>query len=98
MRGTNREPIVVDNPDESRFEIATPAGLGVLEYRRSGNRLTLIHTEVPKADRERGLATRLVEAAFLHAREQGLTIVPHCPFVRAYVERHPEVLPLVEAP
>ena len=94
MPGMN--PAVVDNPGESRFELETDAGLAVLDYRRSGDQLALIHTEVPPRVRERGLGTRLVEAAFLEAREKGLRIVPHCPFVRAYVEEHPEVAGLVE--
>jgi predicted GNAT family acetyltransferase len=93
---TSTDPSVVDNPGESRFELETDAGPAVLEYRRSGDRLALIHTEVPPAVRERGLGTRLVEAAFLEAREKGLRIVPHCPFVRDYVAKHPEVAGLVE--
>lgn len=86
---------VVDNPSESRFETETSAGLAVLEYSRSGKRLMLEHTEVPRAVRERGIGSRLVAAAFGQAREQGLEVIPYCPFVRAYVERHPEVRPLV---
>jgi predicted GNAT family acetyltransferase len=89
-------PHVIDNPAESRFELETDAGLAVLEYRRSGNRLALIHTEVPPRVRERGLGTRLVEAAFLEAREKGAKVVPRCPFVRAYVQKHPEVAGLVQ--
>lgn len=87
---------VVDNPEESRFETETSAGTAVLEYSRSGKRLILEHTEVPKAARERGTGSRLVAAAFQLAREQGLKIVPWCPFVRTYIERHPEVRELVE--
>lgn len=89
---------VIDNREESRFETPTSAGIAVLEYTRSGNRLSLNHTEVPKAAREHGVATRLAETAFRHAREQGLTVVPRCPFVRSYVEHHPEVRDLIESP
>ena len=87
---------VVHNPEKSRFETKTPHGIGVLDYERSGRRLTLNHTEVPEADRERGIGTRLVEAALQEARDQGLTVVPRCPFVRSYVEQHPEVSGLIE--
>ncbi|HET9325437.1 MAG TPA: GNAT family N-acetyltransferase [Candidatus Eisenbacteria bacterium] len=88
-------PPVVDNPHKSRFETMTPHGIGVLVYERSGGRLSLNHTEVPEADRDRGIGTRLVEAAFQEARDRGLTVVPRCPFVRAYVEQHPEVSALI---
>jgi uncharacterized protein len=94
--GTPPSPPVVDNPAENRFETPTSAGLAVLEYSRSGKFLALEHTEVPRAARERGTGSRLVEAAFAQARERDLKIIPYCPFVRAYVERHPEVLPWVE--
>ena len=97
LKPTTPSP-VVDNPGENRFETSTSAGLAVLEYSRSGNLLALQHTEVPKSARERGTGGRLVEAAFRQAREQGLKVVPYCPFVRAYVERHPELSELVEEP
>jgi hypothetical protein len=89
-------PPVIDNPEVSRFETMTSGGIAVLEYERSGNRLKLVHTEVPKAARERGTGSRLVEAAFEHARAHGLRIIPYCPFVSAYLERHPELRPLVD--
>jgi|SRR6185369_9735625 len=89
---------VVDNVAESRFETQTSAGTAVLEYKRSEGHLALNHTEVPPAARERGVGSRLVEAAFAQARERGLKVTPYCPFVRRYLERHPEVKPLVEMP
>ena len=90
------DPPVVDDRAENRFELRTPAGLAVLAYLRSDGRLVLLHTEVPPAAREEGLGSRLVETAFLAAREQGLKVVPVCPFVRAWIEEHPEVAGLVE--
>jgi predicted GNAT family acetyltransferase len=84
-------PTVIDNLRESRFELETPSGPAVLEYRRNGKHLSLVHTEVPEAERRRGIATRLVEGVFLMARKEDLKLVPVCPFVRAWVERHPEV-------
>ncbi|TMQ71929.1 MAG: N-acetyltransferase [Candidatus Eisenbacteria bacterium] len=93
-----REHPVIDHPELSRFETETSAGLAVLEYLLSGERLSLNHTEVPQAARKRGIGTRLVAAALQHARARGLTVVPRCPFVRAYVARHPEVRGLIEEP
>jgi predicted GNAT family acetyltransferase len=98
VRAPDPVPPVIDNVAESRFETQTSAGTALLEYTRSEGQLALNHTEVPRAARERGTGSRLVEAAFLQARERGLKVIPYCPFVRAYVERHPEVTPLVKLP
>jgi predicted GNAT family acetyltransferase len=82
---------VVDNPSESRYEIEVDGHRGVLEYHRSGKRLVLIHTEVPPALEGRGIAGRLVRAAVEAAEAEGLTVVPRCPYARAWLERHPDV-------
>jgi len=92
----NTDPPIVDNRNKNRFETETSAGTAVLQYSRSGNRLVLVHTGVPESARERGVGSRLVEAAFQQAREQGLRVVPECPFVRAYLRRHPELRSFVE--
>ena len=86
-----QSPDVVDHPERRRFELETPSGLAVLDYARSGTRLKLLHTEVPEADRGRGLGSRLVEGALMKVREQELKIVPICPFVRAWLAQHPEM-------
>ena len=82
---------VVDNPSESRFEIVIDRHLAELVYHRSGKRLVLIHTEVPAALEGHGIAGRLVQAAVDTAEAEGLTIVPRCPYARAWLERHPDV-------
>jgi hypothetical protein len=85
------EPEVRDDASESRFEIDVEGHRGVLEYHRSGKRLVLIHTEVPHALEGRGIAGRLVRAAVERAQREDLTIVPRCPYARAWLERHPDI-------
>lgn len=82
--------------DESRFE-ATSAGavVGELVYARRGERFIILHTEVNDALEGHGVGAALVKAALKYAREEGLTVVPRCPFARAYIERHPEYRPLL---
>jgi uncharacterized protein len=82
---------VTDNQAESRFEIRADGRLAELLYHRNGNRLALIHTEVPEELEGRGLAGRLVTAAVARAAREGLTIVPYCPFARGWLQRHPDV-------
>lgn len=83
--------VVTDNPAASRFEITEDGHLAELRYHRSGNRLALIHTEVPEELEGRGIGGKLVTAAVARAAREGLTIVPFCPFARSWLERHPGV-------
>ncbi len=87
----NEADRVIDNRDESRFEVTLDGTLGELAYRRRADRLVLMHTEVPKALGGHGLGGLLVRAAVDRAAREGLTIVPLCPFARRWLERHPQV-------
>ncbi len=83
--------VVTDNQAASRFEITEGGHLAELRYHRSGNRLSLIHTEVPEELGGRGIGGKLVTAAVARAAREGLIIVPFCPFARGWLERHPGV-------
>jgi uncharacterized protein len=82
---------VADNQAESRFELWADGRLAELLYRRNGDRLVLIHTEVPEELEGRGLGGTLVAAAVDRAAREGLTVVPLCPFARGWLQRHPDV-------
>jgi predicted GNAT family acetyltransferase len=81
---------VVDNQAASRFEFQADGQVAELVYRRNGNRLVLLHTEVPAALEGRGIGGRLVVAAASRAAREGMTLVPLCPFARGWLERHPD--------
>lgn len=85
-------PDVVDNPAESRLEIVEDSGVAVLEYRKLRDRFALIHTGVPKQFEGQGYGSALVEAAIQMARDEHLSIVPYCPYARAWIEKHPEAV------
>ena len=85
------EPRVTDNPRASRYELwlgATRAGL--IQYRSEPGMVVLIHTEVAPAFAGQGLGERLVAGGLDDLRARGLKLVPLCPFVRAYLRRHPD--------
>jgi predicted GNAT family acetyltransferase len=85
-------PQVTDNPAASRFELYADGQLAELAYRRNGNRLVLIHTEVPAPLEGHGIGGALVRAAIERAEREGRgTVVPLCPFARGWLERHPDV-------
>jgi uncharacterized protein len=85
-------PDVVDNPALSRLEIVEETGIAVLEYRRLGTELALIHTGVPKQFEGQGFGAALVKAAIHLARDENLTIAPYCPYARAWIEKHPDAV------
>jgi predicted GNAT family acetyltransferase len=84
-------PQVTDDQAGSRFELTADGHLARLAYWRDGNRLVLIHTEVPPDLEGRGIGGRLVAAAVGRAARDGLTVVPLCPFARGWLERHADV-------
>jgi predicted GNAT family acetyltransferase len=66
-----------------------------LVYERRDGVLDVQHTYTPPELRGGAIAAQLTAAAFEYARAQGLKILPTCSYTRAYVERHPELGPLV---
>lgn len=82
---------VRDNSDEDRYELFVDGELaGVAEYRDRGDRRIFVHTLVETAYGGRGLGNRLAKGALDDAVARGLHVVPRCPFIRAWLERHPE--------
>ena len=90
-------PAALHRPEKHRFEIDVEGEAAVALYERSGGRLFLTHTEVPEAHEGEGLGGTLAEAALAYARAEGLEVVPLCPFMAAYVRRHPQHQDLVPA-
>jgi predicted GNAT family acetyltransferase len=89
-------PTVTKNADARRFEIADSGELATLSYHEGKGHITLVHTEVPPSLGGRGYGGVLARTALEYARANGLRVIPHCPFVRAYLERHPEYADLTE--
>lgn len=55
----------------------------------SADVLDYYRTFVPKSLRGRGIAQELVDYALNYAKEHQLKIIPSCPFIRSYIDRHP---------
>ena len=91
MNGT-----VADNPDENRYEIRLDGELaGYSEYRARPGLIAFVHTEIEAGFKHRGLGERLVSEALDDARTRGLTVLPFCPFVQAFIQAHREYTSLV---
>ncbi len=79
---------VRDNPVKSRFELEEEGEIAFADYRRSGGALIIPHVEAPAALRGKGTAGRLMSGALDLIREQGLKVVPSCPYAAAFIQRH----------
>jgi predicted GNAT family acetyltransferase len=85
-----------DNTARRRYELDLGGQIAFLRYHdRPGGERVLAHTEVPAPHEGQGIGGRLAEAALQDARSRNRRIVPACPFVAAYIKRHPEHASLV---
>lgn len=86
---------VINNAEAGRFEATVDGHTAYTEYRVLASGVLFPHTEVPTALEGRGVGSALVRAALDFAREKGLKVMPVCPFVAAWIRRHPEAHDLV---
>jgi uncharacterized protein len=81
---------VIDNQEKQSFEMEVPGGQAIADYRVEGGTIVFTHTEVPSELRGQGLGEKLARGALDIARERNLKVVPQCPFIRRFIDRHPE--------
>ncbi len=78
------------NEKQKRFELEYNGYIGFINYGDFGNSIALVHTEVEPELQGTGIASALVEKTLTHLKEQGKEILPFCPYVFAYIKKHPE--------
>ena len=81
---------VTHDQAQSRFAAELDGETAVAEYQRAGKEVRFTHTEVPPAFEGRGVGSQLARTALDWAVAEQLAIVPHCRFIAAYVQRHPQ--------
>ncbi|MET0417911.1 MAG: GNAT family N-acetyltransferase [Actinoplanes sp.] len=89
---------VRDNPDRHRFELTVdgePGGLA--DYRERDGVVVIVHSEVDRQHRGKGLGNELARRTLDQLRERGVKVVPSCPFFAHYVSEHPEYDDLIAA-
>ena len=90
------EITVDDNRDERRFEVHADGDLaGFTLYGARPELIAFVHTEIDSSFEGQGLGSKLVAGALDAARGAGQAVLPFCPFVNGYIERHPEYRDLV---
>ena len=90
------EPLkIFNNTERQQFQVIADDDLASLEYRLSEGKIVLMHTEVPEKLAGHGIGCALAEYALNYARTNHMPVKVYCPFVQAYLKRHPEYDDLV---
>ena len=78
-----------NNKTEYRYELWADGEMAAYtQYALRRGRIAFLHTEVYESFEGLGLGGRLARAALDDARARGLLVVPYCPFIAGYIERH----------
>ena len=88
---------IAHNPEKSRFETSVAGLTALVDYMLIGKKIIYTHTEVPETLEGSGIGSALARHVLDFARENGLQVMPLCPFIAAYIRKHPEYRDIVVA-
>ncbi len=81
---------VIDNKEKNRIEAIVDGHQVIIEYSVQPGILSLNHIEVAEALEGRGVASEMAESVLLEIELRGLKVKPVCPFIKKYIDKHPE--------
>jgi predicted GNAT family acetyltransferase len=87
---------IVNNRAHHRYELVVEGHLAATCYKLSDDVITFIHTEVPPELGGKGVGSALIGGALDQVRAEGLKVISECPFVKAYIDKHPEYADLLK--
>ncbi len=88
--------VITHNAAKHQFEHHANGQVAVLVYLLRDGSIYLMHTEVPPSMGGTGVGKAMATAAFEYAKAEQLPVVVYCPFVAAYLKRHPELQELIQ--
>ena len=89
---------ISDNAGQSRYEIRLDGELaGFVTYRKRDGAISLDHTEVDPAFKGKGVGGSLARGVLDDIREKNLSVIPLCPFIKGWIDKHPDYRDLVAA-
>lgn len=86
---------IVHDPNTREFYANVESYRPVLRYSSADGLMTIVHTGVPAALANRGIAAELTRTALEFARAQGWKVDPACAYARAYLNKHVEYVDLM---
>lgn len=95
---SDKQPLnyeVIDNKEAKKFEIHVDGHVAFEDYdffetSQGEPGIAYLHTEVPKELGGRGIAGYLAKYLLDYAAENNLRVKPICPFIKSYIDKHPE--------
>ena len=87
---------VIHNPTEKRFEVWIDDHLAKLDYILDDSTIVMTHVGVHPDHRGKGVAGKITHAALEYAKEKSLRVIPMCPYVAAYIRKHPQYVDLMK--
>lgn len=83
---------ITDSADHTRYDAHDQTGdrVGRVDYSRTGDVITISHTEVDPAVEGQGVGSQLARLVLDRVRADGLAVQPTCPFIAGWIERHPD--------
>lgn len=90
MKSIFKDIPLVKNDTKRRFEMEIGGKYTFTNYGEFGNQIALVHTETEPELKGKGAASALVEKTLEYLAKNSIQLLPFCPFVFAYIKRHPE--------
>jgi predicted GNAT family acetyltransferase len=87
---------VLNNKAHHRYELAIEGHIAATHYSIADGVITFIHTEVPPELGGKGVGSKLIKGALDQVRADGLKVIAQCPFVKAFIEKHPDYQDLLK--
>ena len=87
---------IINNKAQHRYELAVDGYVAATYYKLADGVITFIHTEVPPELGGKGIGSQLIKGALDQVRADGLKVIAECPFVKAYIEKHPDYAGLLQ--
>jgi hypothetical protein len=87
---------IVNNKIHHRYELEVDGYIAATYYEIADGVITFVHTEVPSELGGKGIGSKLIKGALDQVRAEGLRVIAQCPFVKAYIEKHPDYADLLK--
>ncbi len=87
---------IINNKAHHRYELEIDGHIAATYYKLADGVITFIHTEVPPELGGKGIGSNLIRGALDQVRADGLKVIPQCPFVRAFIEKHADYADLLK--
>jgi hypothetical protein len=88
---------IVNNSAKHRYELAVDGHIATTYYKLADGVITFVHTEVPPELGGKGIGSKLIQGALDQVRAEKLKVIAQCPFVKGYIDKHPDYAGLLKA-